>query len=26
VMWAEGTEDEMCYSQIVTRPVAPVAP
>ena len=20
VMWAEGTEDEMCYSQIVTRP------
>jgi cytochrome c5 len=21
VMWAEGTNDEMCYSQIVTRPV-----
>ena len=21
VMWAEGTEDEMCYSQIITRPV-----
>ncbi len=20
VMWAEGTDDEMCYSQIVTRP------
>jgi mono/diheme cytochrome c family protein len=20
IMWAEGTEDEMCYSQIVTRP------
>ncbi len=22
IMWAEGTEDEMCYSQIVTRPAA----
>jgi hypothetical protein len=20
IMWAEGTADEMCYSQIVTRP------
>lgn len=22
IMWAEGTADEMCYSQIVTRPAA----
>ncbi len=21
VLWAEGTDDEMCYSQIVTRPI-----
>jgi hypothetical protein len=23
IMWSEGTNDEMCYSQIVTRPVKP---
>jgi hypothetical protein len=26
VMWAEGTEDEMCYSQIITRPVVETEP
>ncbi len=26
VLWAEGTEDEMCYSQIITRPVVEEAP
>jgi mono/diheme cytochrome c family protein len=23
IMWSEGTDDEMCYSQIVTRPTKP---
>ena len=21
IVWSEGTNDEMCYSQIITRPV-----